>query len=286
MQGDHFVQMRWDDEGGARSPAGDLEVELGAEGYVEAGEDLVFCAAAELVQLRVDLLAVGQVVGDGEPDDGREAAQGASLQGMPDQILRGPWSSVGEKAAGGAGELHASATVSALKAGQAPADFTSLCRSRRCVAGSRASARASRGVSEGTAVIASRIRAGASVPAPRPPGWSTGRARWWRRGRRRGPARAGGEWPSGRARDGVRRGELTPRIAALLAAQPDVTAAAASERLGVHPGSAQRVLRARAVAALHCHGARRAHRRSGAAGSHGPLSASGRARARVPGLPG
>ncbi|WP_333738979.1 hypothetical protein [Streptomyces sp. IBSBF 2806] len=70
VQGDHFVQMRWDDEGGAGSPAGDLEVELGAEGFVQAGEDLVFGAAVELVQEGVDFLAVGQVVGDGEPDQG------------------------------------------------------------------------------------------------------------------------------------------------------------------------------------------------------------------------
>ncbi|MGQ4362595.1 hypothetical protein [Streptomyces sp. SAS_272] len=45
------------------------------------------------------------------------------------------------------------------------------------------------------------------------------------------------------ARDVVPRGELTPRIAALLAARPYVTAAGASERLGIHPGTAQRVLR-------------------------------------------
>ncbi|MFE7935263.1 hypothetical protein ACFU6S_42380 [Streptomyces sp. NPDC057456] len=55
------------------------------------------------------------------------------------------------------------------------------------------------------------------------------------------------------ARDGVPRGELQPRIAALLAARADVTAADVSERLGIHPSSAQRVLkalRAQAVAAF------------------------------------
>ncbi|MDR6980489.1 putative ArsR family transcriptional regulator [Streptomyces sp. 3330] len=49
------------------------------------------------------------------------------------------------------------------------------------------------------------------------------------------------------------RAELRPRIAALLEVRPDVTAADVGKRLGIHPGTAQRVLgalRAQAVAAL------------------------------------
>ncbi|MEV5904942.1 hypothetical protein [Streptomyces sp. NPDC052127] len=67
------------------------------------------------------------------------------------------------------------------------------------------------------------------------------------------PGRGQGGGRPGGAGDRVPRGQIAPRTAALLAAQPDITAAAVSERLGIHQGTAQRMLaalRAQAVAAL------------------------------------
>ncbi|MET8772043.1 hypothetical protein [Streptomyces sp. NPDC004658] len=59
----------------------------------------------------------------------------------------------------------------------------------------------------------------------------------------------GGGRPPG-ARDGLPRQEIVPRTAALLAAEPAVTAAEVSRRLGVHPDSAHRALRELRVAAV------------------------------------
>ncbi|GAB7111150.1 hypothetical protein JCM4814A_94690 [Streptomyces phaeofaciens JCM 4814] len=76
-----------------------------------------------------------------------------------------------------------------------------------------------------------------------------GRARRGRHGWRSG---RGSGRPAG-TRDGVPRKELVPCVAVLLGARPAVTAAEVSDRFGIHPNSAQRVLSglgARAVAKL------------------------------------